>query len=169
MNQVIDEVKRSAYDVNATIVSSRVSLCLNDNVNPRKAQKSNVNLLQKCLETQRVQSCPFLIDQKKMSSTSFKQALNIEDLQNFGERSSVCSYYHAKRFSEICDVVVLSYNYIVDSIYRQSIKEYLENSFIVFDEAHNLTRVLEEACSWEMDVNDLERISQDFRVVQEVV
>lgn len=128
-----------------------------------------MNLLQKCLETQRLQSCPFQIDQKKMSSTSFKQAMDIEDLQNFGKRSSVCSYYHAKRFSEICDVVVLSYSYIVDSNYRQRIQEYLENSFIVFDEAHNLTRVLEQACTWEIDINDLEKISQDFKAVQELV
>lgn len=33
MNQVIDEIKRSAYDVNATIVSSRISLCLNTKIN----------------------------------------------------------------------------------------------------------------------------------------
>ena len=36
MNQVIDETKKSAYNVIATILSSRVSLCLNKDVNNNK-------------------------------------------------------------------------------------------------------------------------------------
>lgn len=45
--------------------------------------------------------------------------------------------------SDICDVVVLSYSYLVESIYRDSITNLVENNFIVFDEAHNIAKVLE--------------------------
>lgn len=64
--------------------------------------------------------------------------------------------------SEICDVIVLSYSYLVESIYRDSITNLVENNFIVFDEAHNIAKVLEQASSWELKIEDFQRILREL-------
>ena len=42
-------------------------------------------------------------------------------------------------------MIVLSYQYITNPLFRKSIAPLLENSIIVFDEAHNIEGTLEDA------------------------
>ena len=50
--------------------------------------------------------------------------------------------------AEISDVVILSYSYLVDPNYIETIENLVKGNFIVFDEAHNICNVLEDANSW---------------------
>ena len=72
---------------------------------------------------QKTNSCPYKIDPSKPSKKKniFNNVCDIEDLKEIGQIKNQCSYYFSKKMAEICDVVVLSYSYLADSIYRDSI------------------------------------------------
>jgi Rad3-related DNA helicase len=48
-------------------------------------------------------------------------------------------------------VVFLSYSYLFNEGYRDTIKDYLQDSIIIFDEAHNVVSSAEENQSFELD------------------
>ena len=53
------------------------------------------------------------------------------------------------------DVLVLPYNYVLSPDIRKCIGLDLKNCIIVFDEAHNIENVAEEACSFELSLDSL--------------
>ena len=67
--------------------------------------------------------------------------------------------------AEIADVVILSYNYLVDPNYIESIENLVSGNFIVFDEAHNICNVLESANSWILNFDDFNKILFDIDII----
>ncbi len=57
----------------------------------------------------------------------------------FGERKGWCPYFLARHLINHANVVVYSYQYMIDPKISDLIsKEFAENSIVVFDEAHNI-------------------------------
>lgn len=89
--------------------------------------------------------------------------MDIEDLKELGRDKVLCPYYLAKHASEQSDIIILSYNYLVYPMYRGAIQNHIKNSFIVFDEAHNLIKVLEETGTWDFDAVEVSRFVEEIR------
>ena len=160
MNQVMDEIKKCGYKVKGNIMSSRANLCLYDKVN---TLKGNAEMNQACLDAQKHKECPFKVSpvHANVEKPLYDNILDIEDLKIVGQATKHCSYYFTKDMARFSDIVVMSYIYLVDPLFRKNIKDYLPNSIVVFDEAHNLCKVLEEAGSWELTVKEMEHVAID--------
>lgn len=160
MTQVLDEIKKCGYKVKSNILSSRSHLCLYSKVN---TLKSNSEMNQACFDAQKHKECPYKVLPPHIGGERplFDNILDIEDLKVLGEATKNCAYYFSKDMAKHSDVIVMSYKYLVDPLFRKNIKDYIPNSFIVFDEAHNLCKVLEEAGSWELGINELENVVID--------
>ena len=165
MNQVIEEIKKGPYTVKASIMSSRHNLCLNKNVNSTTIKDINVA----CVDSIKEQTCPYKIESRSKDNQAYDNVFDIEDLKEFGEVTRGCPYFFAKNMASVSNVIVLSYKYLVDPLFRKNINEYLEDSIIVFDEAHNLCNVLEDAASFELSLTEIDIIGRDLDVLAESV
>jgi regulator of telomere elongation helicase 1 len=63
---------------------------------------------------------------------------DIEELVQYGQEVQACPYYMARDSQASAEIIFIPYNYIVDPASRKSQNIQLENSIIIFDEAHNL-------------------------------
>jgi Rad3-related DNA helicase len=52
-----------------------------------------------------------------------------------------CPFYLTKDSQLDADIILLPYNYIIDSTARKAMNIDLSNSIVIFDEAHNLVSV----------------------------
>lgn len=59
-------------------------------------------------------------------------------------------------------IVFLPYNYLTHSGYRDLVKNYIEDSIIIFDEAHNIESVAEDGNSVEFTCEELDKTVEDF-------
>lgn len=77
-----------------------------------------------------------------------KPVYDIEDLAAVGKSHMQCPYYLARSKLSNVDIAVIPYHYI-----RSCLK--IENSIVIFDEAHNLERICEEIMSFKLSVEKL--------------
>lgn len=94
---------------------------------------------------------------------------DIEDLKIIGRSKKVCPYYYSKAISASCEVVVLSYNYLTDPECWHNIEDYIENSILVFDEAHNIVWVLEESSSFDFEFKFLDKVIEELHLIKDQV
>ena len=57
--------------------------------------------------------------------------------------------------AEKADIVLMPYNYIVDIQIRKRIGLDLKNTVLIIDEAHNISAVIEESFSFNLDTRTL--------------
>ena len=67
----------------------------------------------------------------------------------------VCPYHYIKHIVNKADIVLSPYNFILDPIVQKSIGLDLKDKIIVFNEAHNLETITEDAYSSELETSDL--------------
>ena len=69
--------------------------------------------------------------------------MDIEDLRNFGEEYTACSWYTSRALAGTSQLILCPYNYIFDPSIREAvISSSLENAVVIVDEAHNVEQVL---------------------------
>ena len=63
----------------------------------------------------------------------------IEQLVKLGNIRGPCPFYLAREMARTADLVFMPYNYLIDSKNRAGLNMLrLENSILIFDEAHNV-------------------------------
>ena len=67
----------------------------------------------------------------------------------------MCPYHYIKYIVNKVDIVLSPYNFILDPRVQKSIGLDLKDKIIVFDEAHNLETIAEDAYSSELETSDL--------------
>lgn len=78
----------------------------------------------------------------------FFWSLWLQDLRAFGKEKGWCPYFLARHMVQFANVVVYSYQYLLDPKVASIIsKEMQKESVVVFDEAHNIDNVCIEALS----------------------
>lgn len=64
---------------------------------------------------------------------------SLDDLKALGRKEGYCPYFLARHAVNFANVVVFSYQYIIDPKISELItKEFKQSSVVVFDEAHNI-------------------------------
>ena len=148
--QVVAELKRSGYTPRMAVLGSKQHYCVNSHARGQK-----VPLEQVCDELLKESSCIYFKGVAPMlNSTITKTVHDIEDLANAGKKQKGCPYYVSRKLAAEAELVFGPYNYLVDPVICRSLSIELENSIIIFDEAHNIEDVAREAASL-----DLERFS----------
>jgi len=88
---------------------------------------------------------------------------NLEDLKGFGEEHVMCPYYLARHSINFADVIIYSYQYIVNPRIAERISAQFEgNAIVVFDEAHNIDDVCIESLSVEFDKKTVESAGKNL-------
>ena len=84
-----------------------------------------------------------------------KPVYDIEDLNSVGKLHMQCPYYLARSKLSNVDVAVIPYHYILTPSIRKKLPLKIENSVVIFDEAHNLERICEEIMSFKLSCDKL--------------
>lgn len=77
----------------------------------------------------------------KKKDELINQISDIEDLVTMGREQTTCPFYLTRELQHKADMLFMPYNYLVDSMIRQTLKIDLSNAILIFDEAHNLVSV----------------------------
>ncbi|KAM5563758.1 general transcription and DNA repair factor IIH helicase subunit XPD [Rosa sericea] len=94
----------------------------------------------------------------------------LQDLRAFGKAKGWCPYFLARRMVEAANVVVYSYQYLLDPKVAGIIsKELQKESVVVFDEAHNIDNVCIEALSVSVRRQTLEGARRNLSKMQQEI
>ncbi|XP_050364028.1 general transcription and DNA repair factor IIH helicase subunit XPD [Argentina anserina] len=94
----------------------------------------------------------------------------LQDLRAFGKAKGWCPYFLARRMVEAANVVVYSYQYLLDPKVAGIIsKELQKESVVVFDEAHNIDNVCIEALSVSVRRQTLEGARRNLNKMQQEI
>nr|XP_053656453.1 regulator of telomere elongation helicase 1 homolog [Cherax quadricarinatus] len=101
-----------------------------------------------------------------------QKVLDLEDLVKFGKKKSFCPYYMARELKQDADIIFLPYNYLLDPKSRKAHGIELQGNIIIFDEAHNVEKVCEEAASLQIRSTDLalciDEVTQVMKKLQDI-
>lgn len=162
-------------------LSSRKNLCINpavvsaenrDSVDAgcRKLTASWVRAL--AMENPNVPTCSFFENYEKSGSEAILPpgVYTLQDLRAFGKQKGWCPYFLARHMVQFANVVVYSYQYLLDPKVAGIIsKEMQRESVVVFDEAHNIDNVCIEALSVSVRRQTLEGATRNIsRMSQEI-
>ncbi|KAF8006511.1 hypothetical protein BT93_K0720 [Corymbia citriodora subsp. variegata] len=140
-------------------LSSRKNLCVNprvlsaenrDSVDAgcRKLTASWVRALAE--RNPSVPTCEFFEDYERAGSGAVLPpgVYTLQDLRAFGKQKGWCPYFLARHMVQFANVIVYSYQYLLDPKVAGIIsKEMQRECVVVFDEAHNIDNVCIEALS----------------------
>ncbi|KNA08988.1 hypothetical protein SOVF_157750, partial [Spinacia oleracea] len=162
-------------------LSSRKNLCINpavvsaenrDSVDAgcRKLTASWVRAL--AVENPNIPTCSFFDNYEKSGSEAILPpgVYTLQDLRAFGKQKGWCPYFLARHMVQFANVVVYSYQYLLDPKVAGIIsKEMQRECVVVFDEAHNIDNVCIEALSVSVRRQTLEGATRNIsRMSQEI-
>lgn len=145
--QAAKEMKRTAYaKVPAIVIGSRNQMCLNAEV---KSQPGDHLINRACRNSIAKNACSYYSNyEQKLEVKNFEEVNDIEDMMRFGRTHQCCPYYASKKIAETkASMVFMPYNYLLESSHRKQGLLRLENSVIIFDEAHNIESALKDSVS----------------------
>lgn len=90
----------------------------------------------------------------------------LEDLRNFGNARTICPYFLARHSVQLADVLVFSYQYVIDPKISEIVTKDVKNCILVFDEAHNIDNVCIDALSININRNILEASQRNITRLQ---
>ncbi|KAF5785083.1 putative DNA helicase chromatin remodeling SNF2 family [Helianthus annuus] len=162
-------------------LSSRKNLCVNpvvvdkenrDSVDAgcRKLTASWVRAL--AVEDRSVQTCDWFEKYERAGSDAVLPpgVYTLQDLRAFGKEKGWCPYFLARHMVQFANVVVYSYQYLLDPKVAGIIsKEMQRESVVVFDEAHNIDNVCIEALSVSVRKQTIEGATRNInKMAQEI-
>ncbi|CAK81354.1 unnamed protein product (macronuclear) [Paramecium tetraurelia] len=143
LKQVAQELKRTVYAPNISMVGSRDQYCLLDFSN----LKGNA-LIQACRRLVKRNKCQFYNKDSlpNIAAQNSKLINTLEESKQFGHNNNVCPYYFERERLTNADLILLPYNYLLDREFSNIVNT--ENSIIIFDEAHNVPSAAENGQSF---------------------
>ncbi|KAL1832851.1 hypothetical protein DCAR_0102871 [Daucus carota subsp. sativus] len=161
-------------------LSSRKNLCVNDRVlkaenrdsvdaGCRKLTASWVRDL--AVQNKNVELCSFFEDYDRAGDVLLPAGVyTLQDLRLLGKEKGWCPYFLARHMVKYSNVVVYSYQYLLDPKVAGIIsKEMEKESVVVFDEAHNIDNVCIEALSVSVRRQTLEGATRNLsKMSQEI-
>ncbi|KAM7253928.1 hypothetical protein ACFE04_031610 [Oxalis oulophora] len=162
-------------------LSSRKNLCVNSRVldaNNRDSVDAACRKLTAswvraaAAEDPNVPTCDFFESYEKASASAVLPSgvYTLQDLRAFGKEKGWCPYFLARHMVQFANVIVYSYQYLLDPKVAGIIsKEMQRESVVVFDEAHNIDNVCIEALSVSVRRQTLEGATRNLtRIKQEI-
>ncbi|KAI7755492.1 hypothetical protein M8C21_031666, partial [Ambrosia artemisiifolia] len=162
-------------------LSSRKNLCVNPDVvsaenrdsvdaGCRKLTASWVRAL--AAENNGIPTCDWFERYERAGSDAVLPpgVYTLQDLRVFGKEKGWCPYFLARHMVQFANVVVYSYQYLLDPKVAGIIsKEMQRESVVVFDEAHNIDNVCIEALSVSVRKQTIEGATRNInKMAQEI-
>lgn len=155
LSKAMLELQKTAFkSFKITILGSRDQMC----IHPQVKNETNLSLKNAlCSMHMKNKTCHFgnNVEKVKYDVTFTEGITDIEDLISKSTKKGCCPYYMARELQEKADVIFMPYNYLFDYHIRKALKISLVNCVIILDEAHNIDKVCEEACSVSIKSSDI--------------
>ncbi|KAF4320436.1 hypothetical protein BBO99_00003065 [Phytophthora kernoviae] len=154
LKQVVQELKNTSYRPNVVVLGSREYLCVNEKVSKLKGTKQNLS----CRSTIKDKRCMYKLGFDAFARRTKKQAqpiMDIEELVSTMTEKKICPFFLTRNILPEAEIVFVPYNYLIDPMARRSIGISIENSILIFDEAHNVESIASEAASYALSSNDI--------------
>eukprot|EP00026_Physarum_polycephalum_P003399 Phypoly_transcript_03410.p1 GENE.Phypoly_transcript_03410~~Phypoly_transcript_03410.p1 ORF type:complete len:721 (+),score=86.18 Phypoly_transcript_03410:291-2165(+) len=154
-------------------MSSRRNLC----IHPRVSEEREGRLVdskcrdltvtwqrEKASTDNEIETCGFFEGfEKHGKDTLLSGVYSLDDLRDFGREKGWCPYFLARHMINFANVVVYSYNYMLDPKISSLISKDLKaNSIVVFDEAHNIDNVCISALSVNINQRTIDGCSRNL-------
>ncbi|KEG15342.1 putative helicase-like protein [Trypanosoma grayi] len=180
LQQTVGELRklRGLHRLKMSILGSRERYCINHTVLKARANKTlpvgGNNLGEVCDKLVSLGQCEAVHSYGSLASRAISQPLcrgrtdkvwDMEDLVAEGVANQKCPYYAARDLVFFAHVSFATYQYLLDPLIRHECKmeAALKNhSIIVFDEAHNVPHVCQDALSVETPVDVLRLIVSEI-------
>ncbi|KXS17118.1 hypothetical protein M427DRAFT_30596 [Gonapodya prolifera JEL478] len=137
LSQVVKELKHNTiYRPKVAVLGSRQHFC----INPKALKAQDVN--RACEELNHLDNCRFFHGVRTLRTLRSlwrggeKFIWDIEDLMELGTKQKGCPYYTSRALVEEADIVFCPHNYVIDPLIREPVDFNVEDSVIIFDEAH---------------------------------
>ncbi|KAK1319632.1 DNA repair helicase UVH6 [Acorus calamus] len=176
----------SSHRLLALGLSSRKNLCVNPSVIGTSSATTRDSVDSGCrrltaswvraraAEDPSVPTCSFFENYERVSAAEAvllpPGVYTLEDLRGFGRVKGWCPYFLARHMIRLANVVVYSYQYLLDPKVAGVIsREMQRECVVVFDEAHNIDNVCIEALSVSIRKQTLDGASRNLsRIAQEI-
>ncbi|KAJ3670316.1 hypothetical protein LUZ60_010640 [Juncus effusus] len=166
-------------------LSSRKNLCINpvalssssrDSVDAACRSLTASWVRNAAIENPSIPLCPFFESFNRASESGIEGILlpagvyTLGDLRQFGRDKGWCPYFLARQMIRYANVIVYSYQYLLDPKVASIIsKEMQKECVVIFDEAHNIDNVCIEALSVSVRKQTLEGATRNLnRISQEI-
>ena len=149
LTQVISELRASGYTPKMTVMGSREQLCIHE----KNSKLKGVALNNACSVSGAQRKCTYKNNLE--SYTSSVGIVDIEELAELGREDKVCPYFLSRQNATSSELILLPYNYLIDSSIRATLKVDWTDAIVIMDEAHNLERVASDASSFSLSSADI--------------
>ena len=164
INQAVKELKKCALEPKISILGSRDCLWSNSKVN--KFRGSTLISKWKQLRGGNNDENSWIYFRNttdKNNPVKMEwQVQDIEDLHDMAKSKNICPYYYQKLTMSEADIIFITYDYLLDQKQLSAFNLSLENSVIIFDEAHNIEKRWEEISSFEISISQLRDSIQEL-------
>jgi DNA excision repair protein ERCC-2 len=97
------------------------------------------------------------------SAPALHGVFTLDGMRQFAESRGWCPYFFSRHVLGVADVVIYSYQYVIDpKVANHVSKELPKNSILVFDEAHNIDNVCIDALSVTLDRRTMEASTRNL-------
>jgi len=163
------ELGSSAPKTLCMSMSSRRNLCVHPRVSEERESRT-VDSLCRDLTTPWARNNPnsekckyFENFEEKGQELLLEGVYTLEDLKEYGYKSGMCPYFLSRHMINFANIVIFSYQYLLDPKIASLISSsFPSNSIVVFDEAHNIDNVCINAHSINIDNRVLESSSKNI-------
>ncbi|KAL5967272.1 Regulator of telomere elongation helicase 1 [Taenia solium] len=182
LNQAVQAFKNTVYSNRRIgVLGSRDQLCslpevLNLETNSAKVYQCRLRVSTRTCEYHR----NFDANRDKLLDTMRTSKItDIEDLAKFGRENRfdsyipytpyfrACAYYLSREVKSDAEILFMPYNYLLDAKIRTLYGIELTNAVVIFDEAHNIEQVCEDAASATLTSAFLASAIEELRVIGE--
>eukprot|EP01041_Mallomonas_annulata_P002372 gene2372-4604_t len=168
ISQVVSELKATSYRPKMAVLGSREQLCIHDKLSALRGSALNhacntLSAQRRCMYKNNLDTYNGHIEGIGDARAPIE---DIEALMRRGKSDRICPYFFTREASTTAELILLPYNYLLDTSIRVSLKIEWKNAIVIFDEAHNLERVASDSASISISSAD---IAQCIKELQQVI
>ncbi|POM76323.1 Helicase-like, DEXD box c2 type domain containing hypothetical protein [Phytophthora palmivora] len=153
LKQVVQELKNTSYRPNVAVLGSREHLCVNEKVSKLRGTRQNLACRSTCKDRRCMYKLGF--DSYAKRTKQSQPIMDIEELVTTMKEKTICPFFLTRNMLPEAEIIFVPYNYLIDPLARRSIGISIENSILIFDEAHNVESIASEAASYALSSNDI--------------
>jgi len=178
LKQVFEQLKKTCYRPVTTILASRNHSCVkykNEFTGSKLTSVCQVatGVKEKSKKTETIPPCEyyknFQTSQNHYLKEYSRELCDIEDLFKEGEQKKFCPYYLQKKLLAQANIVFVPYTYLINPFIRERMEIDLRGKILIFDEAHNIEKQIEEANSYEFSLHSFKKCEIYFNNLNELI
>ena len=105
----------------------------------------------------------------KINDSYLKDLYDIEELHDKGRKNKFCPYYYTMKNKDHVDILMLPYNYLLEQNIMRILDIDLNNTTLIFDEAHNIEKTAEAGSSYEISTKSLKDALVELKKLESMV